>query len=77
MLTIRQILTDKEAIIAGLEKKHFNNARDIIESVIAIDQQRKSAQQKKDNASQQMNVLSKSIGALMAKGEREDRKSVV
>ncbi|MBQ3989327.1 MAG: hypothetical protein II630_00675, partial [Bacteroidales bacterium] len=76
MLTLRQILADKDAIIAGLEKKHFNNAREIIESVIAIDQERKSAQQKKDNASQQMNALSKSIGALMAKGEREQAEQV-
>ena len=76
MLTIRQILADKEAIIAGLEKKHFNNAREVIGSVIAIDQKRKSAQQRKDNASQQMNTLSKSIGALMAKGEREKAEEV-
>ncbi len=76
MLTLRQILADKDAIIAGLEKKHFSNAREVIESVIAIDQERKSAQQKKDNASQQMNTLSKSIGALMAKGEREQAEQV-
>ncbi|MBP5477705.1 MAG: serine--tRNA ligase, partial [Paludibacteraceae bacterium] len=76
MLTLRQILADKEAIIAGLEKKHFNNAREVIGSVIAIDQQRKSAQQRKDNASQQMNALSKSIGALMAKGERDKAEEV-
>lgn len=71
MLTLKQIYDDKESIIAGLEKKHFNNAREIIESVIAIDQERKSAQQKKDNASAEMNQISKQIGALMAKGEKE------
>lgn len=76
MLTLRQILADKEAIIAGLEKKHMDNARECIESVIAIDQARKAAQQKKDNASAEMNTLSKSIGQLMAKGEREQAEQV-
>lgn len=71
MLTLKQIYDDKESIIAGLEKKHFNNAREVIESVIAIDQERKSAQQKKDAASAEMNTISKQIGMLMAKGEKQ------
>ena len=76
MLTLRQILADKEAIIAGLEKKHFGNAREIIGSVIAMDEERKLSQQRKDQAQQQMNTLSKSIGALMAKGEKEEAERV-
>ena len=72
MLTLKQIYDDKQAIVAGLEKKHFNGAHDTIESVIAIDQARKAAQQKKDAASAEMNQISKSIGALMAQGKREE-----
>ncbi len=72
MLTLKQIYDDKEVIVAGLEKKHFNDAHDIIESVIAIDQTRKSAQQKKDAASAEMNRISKSIGALMAQGKKDE-----
>ena len=72
MLTLKQIYDDKQAIVAGLEKKHFNDAHDTIESVIAIDQARKAAQQKKDAASAEMNQISKSIGALMAQGKREE-----
>ncbi|MBO4666143.1 MAG: serine--tRNA ligase, partial [Paludibacteraceae bacterium] len=72
MLTLKQIYDGKEAIIAGLEKKHFNGAHEMIESVIAIDQARKAAQQKKDAASAEMNRISKSIGALMAQGKREE-----
>ena len=67
MLTLKQIYDDKEAIIAGLEKKHFNNAREVIEGVIAIDAARKAAQQKKDNASAELNQISKSIGMLILK----------
>ena len=30
MLTIKQITDDKEAVIRGLEKKHFKNAREAV-----------------------------------------------
>lgn len=72
MLTLKQIYDNKAAIIAGLEKKHFANAAETIEQVIALDTERKAAQQKKDAASAEMNKISKSIGALMAQGKREE-----
>ena len=62
MLTLKQIYDDKELVIAGLEKKHFSGAREAIENVIAIDTERKNAQQKKDAASQEMNAIAKEIG---------------
>ena len=72
MLTLKQIYDNKAAIIAGLEKKHFADAAETIEQVIALDAERKAAQQKKDAASAEMNKISKSIGALMAQGKREE-----
>ena len=51
MLTLKQINDDKEAIIAGLEKKHFSGAREAIDEVLRIDAERKAAQQQKDAAS--------------------------
>ena len=66
MLTLKQIYDSPEQIIAGLQKKHFANAEETIHRVMAIDGERKAAQQKKDNASAEMNKISKSIGALMA-----------
>ena len=72
MLTLKQILESKEQVIAGLEKKHFAGAREAIEQVIAIDQERKSAQQQKDAASAEMNKISKSIGMLMGQGKKEE-----
>ena len=72
MLTLKQIYDNKAAIIAGLEKKHFANAAETIEQVIALDTERKAAQQKKDAASAEMNKISKSIGALMAQGKKEE-----
>jgi len=70
MLTLKQIYEDKAAIVAGLEKKHFADAAEAIDQVIALDQERKTAQQKKDAAAAEMNQISKSIGALMAKGDK-------
>ena len=72
MLTLKQIYDNKAAVIAGLEKKHFAAAAETIEQVIALDTERKAAQQKKDNASAEMNKISKSIGALMAQGKKEE-----
>ena len=72
MLTLKQIYDSPGAIIAGLQKKHFANAEETINRVMAIDGERKAAQQKKDNASAEMNKISKSIGALMAQGKKDE-----
>ena len=72
MLTLKQIYDDKARVIAGLEKKHFAGAAEAIEEVLRLDGERKSAQQQKDAAAAEMNKISKSIGALMAQGKREE-----
>lgn len=80
MLTIKQILDDKEAVIRGLEKKHFANAREVIEQVLAIDNKRKTAQSEADRLRAEMNGLSKSIGGLMKEkkvAEAEEAKQKV
>ena len=72
MLTLKQIYDDKAKVIAGLNKKHFSGAQEAIDEVLRLDGERKSAQQAKDAAAAQMNQISKSIGALMAQGKREE-----
>ena len=72
MLTIKQILDDKEAVIRGLEKKHFNGAREAIENVLAADNKRKEAQAQLDSLLAQLKVISKNIGKLMAQGNKEE-----
>ncbi len=72
MLTLKQIYDDKARVIAGLEKKHFAGAAEVIEDVLRLDAERKAAQQHKDAASAEMNRISKSIGMLMAQGKREE-----
>jgi len=72
MLTIKQITDDKEAVIRGLEKKNFSNAREAIEAVLATDIKRKSAQSELDAALAEQKTLAKSIGALMKAGNIEE-----
>jgi seryl-tRNA synthetase len=72
MLTLKQIYEDKDKVIAGLQKKHFAGAAEAVEQVLAFDAQRRAAQQKKDNASAEMNRLSKQIGALIGQGKKDE-----
>ena len=75
MLTIKQITDDKEAVIRGLEKKHFQGAREAIDQVLAVDNKRKEAQVQLDSLNAQVNVLSKRIGGLMKEGKKEEAES--
>ena len=72
MLTIKQILEDKEAVIRGLEKKHFAGAREAIDKVLEYDNQRKQAQAQLDSLLAEVKTLSKSIGALMKQGQKDE-----
>ena len=72
MLTIKQIIDDKEAVVRGLEKKHFTGAREAVEAVLAADGKRKAAQSELDAALAEQKGLAKSIGALMKEGRKEE-----
>lgn len=72
MLTIKQITDDKEAVIRGLEKKHFNGAREAIEDVLRKDNERKAAQAQLDQLLSEVKNLSKNIGALMKQGKKDE-----
>ena len=72
MLTIKQIQDDKEAVIRGLEKKHFANAREVIEQVLTVDRKRKSAQSELDQTLAEVKTLSKGIGGLMKEGKTDE-----
>ncbi len=76
MLTLKLINEETERVIAGLEKKHFNGAKEAIEKVQDIDRQRREAQQALDNNKQEANKLSKEIGKLMKEGKKEEAEEV-
>ena len=44
MLTIKQITENTEAVLRGLEKKHFKNAKETIDEVIALNDKRRTTQ---------------------------------
>ncbi len=71
MLTLKLISEETERVIKGLEKKHFNGAREAIDKVLEYDKIRRDAQQKTDATKQQANQLAKKIGQLMKAGDKE------
>ena len=76
MLTLNLIKEDTERVVRGLEKKHFEGAKEAIENVLAIDKRRREAQQKMDATKAESNQLSKQIGMLMKEGKREEANDI-
>ena len=71
MLTLKYITENTEEVIIRLAKKHFDG-KAIIAQVIELDNTRKSAQVQADNASAELNSLSKEIGNLMKQGKQTE-----
>ena len=76
MLTLKLISEETEHVIAGLEKKHFQNAREAIENVLSIDKRRREAQRELDQTKQQAKQLAAQIGALMKQGKRDEAEQI-
>ena len=76
MLTLKLISEETERVIKGLEKKHFEGAREAIEKVLEYDKLRRESQQKLDSNKAEQNKLSKQIGALMKEGKKDEANEV-
>ena len=76
MLTLKLIGEETERVIKGLEKKHFDNAKETIGKVLEYDRMRREYQQKLDNNKQQQNLLSKQIGGLMKEGKKDEANEI-
>jgi seryl-tRNA synthetase len=72
MLDIHYIRANKELVIQGLQKKHFNNATEEVEKLLIIDQQRRTTQLSVDDATAQLNQCTKQIGQLVQQGKKEE-----
>lgn len=72
MLTIKQITESYDAVIKGLEKKHFKNAVETINEVIEKNNQRKTTQSVLDANLSEVNALSKQIGMMMKDGKKAE-----
>lgn len=70
MLNLKFIQENKETVIERLAVKNFD-ARESVEKIIALDNQRKSLQQEAEAKQAQMNIIAKEIGKLMQSGQKE------
>ena len=76
MLTLKLINDETERVIRGLEKKHFPNAKEAINNVLAVDKKRREAQQELDKSLNEQKQLSGQIGRLMKEGKKDEAEQV-
>ena len=72
MLTLKLISEKTEQVIAGLEKKHFEGAREAVERAIDLDRTRRETQTMLDGMLAESKQYAAQIGTLMKQGKREE-----
>ena len=76
MLTLKLISEETERVIRGLQKKHFNGAREAIENVLAVDKHRRETQQALDANLSEVKKMAAQIGMLMKQGKKEEAENI-
>lgn len=76
MLTLKLISEETERVIKGLEKKHFNGAREAIDNVLALDKERRATQQQLDKTLQEGKKMAARIGQLMKEKKADEANAV-
>lgn len=76
MLTLKLISEETERVIKGLEKKHFNGAKEAVDNVLALDKTRRETQQKLDKNLQECKLLSAQIGSLMKEKKTDEANAI-
>lgn len=71
MLTLQLLRTEKDRVLAGLQKKHFADLS-LVDKILSLDDQRRKTQVENDALAARINAASKSIGGLMAQGKKEE-----
>ncbi|MCQ2216079.1 MAG: serine--tRNA ligase [Bacteroidales bacterium] len=71
MLTLKVIQEKRDYVISRLKVKQFD-ATEIVDKIIALDNQRKATQSEAESAQMKMNEISKSVGMLMKAGKKEE-----
>ncbi len=75
MLQLQRIREDKDALIKALQKRNLD-AAPLLESVLQLDEQRRSTQTELDNTLAESNKLSKEIGMLFKAGKAAEANSI-
>lgn len=71
MLLLGIIKSNKDKVLQGLKKKHFQELQ-LVEEIISLDDLRKRLQTQSDELLSQRNSASKSIGVLIAQGKKAE-----
>lgn len=72
MLQLGFIRQNRDYVIERLGVKHFQNAEQVIDTVIEADNQRRTTQTELDKLKADANALAKQIGMLFAQGKKEE-----
>ena len=72
MLTLKLITEETERVIKGLEKKHFQGAKEAVEKAIEIDKKRRETQTRLDATLAESKKFAAQIGSLMKQGLKEE-----
>ena len=72
MLDIKLIRTQPELVKENIKKKFQFDKLVLVDEVVALDAEYREARTRADNLRAQRNSISKSIGSMMAKGQREE-----
>ena len=71
MLTLKVLRENPEFVISRLAVKNFD-AREIVESILALDTRKRALQTESDNIVAQQKVKAAEIGKLMKAGQKEE-----
>jgi seryl-tRNA synthetase len=66
------IRDNRELTLAGLKKKHFKDAEQVVDRIIELDRLRREIQQELDAVLTQSNAKAKEIGGLMKEGKKAE-----
>ena len=72
MLDINLLRNDPEKVRENIRKKFQDQKLPMVDEVIAMDKEYRDAMQRGDALRNQRKVLSKQIGGLMAKGQKDE-----
>ncbi len=76
MLDIRFLRENPEAVKQNIRNKFQDQKLELVDQVIALDAEKRAAQQEADSLRADRNKLSKQIGALMGQGKKEEAEAV-
>lgn len=76
MLDIKFLRSNPEAVKENIRKKFQDEKLPLVDEVLTMDQEFRAAKVRCDDLRAQRNTLSKQIGGLMAKGQKDEAEQV-